>query len=113
MITEVTDTTFHDEVFHHDGPVVVTFGYPACGPCRQMGKVLDKLNSEDGVKVVKVDITEYPDIAVEYNINSVPTTLFFANGAPRISYKGVLPLSQVRKELAEAVADGKKQPHTH
>ena len=111
-ILKLNDDNFHAEVYHHDGPTVVTFGWSGCGPCRTQAKFLELLAGE-GVKVGKVDITESPDIATHFNINTVPTTVFIARGEPRIAYKGVLTLDGLRKELAEAVADGEKAPADH
>jgi len=73
MIVNVDHENFHDEVYHHDGPVVVTFGFSGCAPCRSLAVELEKLNKQDGVKVVKVDIGESGEIATHFNVNSVPT----------------------------------------
>jgi thioredoxin 1 len=112
MITKVSADTFHNDVYHHDGPVVVTFGYTGCGPCRSLQPSLEKL-AETGVKVVKVDIVDDPDIATHFGISSVPTTLFFARGEPRLSFNGVANVKKLQALLAEAVADGEKSPADH
>lgn len=113
MIVPVDDENFHDEVYHHDGPVVLTFGYTGCRPCVSLGVELNKLNTEDGVKVVKADISESPALANHFKINSVPTTLFFARGEPRIRWNGVTNVHKLRKLLAEAIEDGDKAPADH
>ena len=113
MIVNVNADNFHDEVYHHDGPVVVTFSFNGCGPCKALAKSLEELNAKDGVKVVKVDIEESPEIVQHFHVNSVPTTLFFARGEPRIQWTGVTKYHNLRKQVAEAVEDGDKAPADH
>jgi thioredoxin-like negative regulator of GroEL len=112
MITKVDHENFHDEVYHHDGPVVVTFGFNGCAPCRQLAGELNKL-ADTGVKVVKVDIEESGEIATHFKVSSVPTTLFFARGEPRISWTGVTNFHNLKKQVAEAVEDGRRAPADH
>jgi thioredoxin 1 len=112
MIVNVDHENFHEEVYHHDGPVVLTFGYSGCAPCRTLGVQLNLL-AQDGVKVVKADITESPELATHFKINSVPTTLFFARGEPRIQWNGVANVHKLRKLVAEAVEDGERSPADH
>jgi thioredoxin 1 len=113
MIVKVDHENFHDEVYHHAGPVVLTFGYTGCAPCRTLAVELEKLNHQDGVKVVKADIGDSPELATHFKINSVPTTLFFARGEPRIQWNGVANLHKLRKLLGEAIEDGEKAPADH
>jgi len=112
MIVPVDHENFHDEVYHYDGPVVLTFGYSGCAPCRTLAVELEKLN-KDGVKIVKADISDSPELANHFKINSVPTTLFFARGEPRIKWNGVANVHKLRKLLAEAVEDGDRSPADH
>lgn len=59
--------------------VVVDFFATWCGPCKMLGKVLEEVESDLDIDVVKVDIDEYPDLAREYKVMSVPTVLLFEN----------------------------------
>jgi len=110
----LTDNDFHEEVYHHDGPVAVLFSFPGCAPCRTQAKALNDLAKKDGVKVVKVDIGESPEIANLFKVSSLPTTLFFTRGAPRIRLTGVASYHSLRKTVKEAVEEGEDAPaHAH
>ena len=62
-------------------PVIVDFWAPWCGPCKQLGPVLEKVVTEAGgaVKLVKVDIDEYPEIAHQLWVQSIPAVLYILN----------------------------------
>jgi thioredoxin 1 len=81
-IVIITDTNFDKEVLQSASPIVVDFWAEWCGPCKQIAPVLDELATEyDGkVKVAKVNIDEFQDLAARFRINSIPTFLFFKNG---------------------------------
>ena len=81
MVT-LTEGNFSQEVLKSATPVVVDFWAEWCGPCKMIAPVLDELAGEyDGkVKIGKVNIDEYQQLAITYGINSIPTLLFFKNG---------------------------------
>jgi len=57
--------------------VVVDFSATWCGPCKMLGKVLEEVEGDIDIDIVKVDIDEYPNLAREYKVMSVPTVLLF------------------------------------
>lgn len=65
-----------------DKLVVVDFYATWCGPCKMIAPKLSELSSqyEDKAVVLKVDVDECEDIAVEYNVSSMPTFVFIKNG---------------------------------
>ena len=81
-IVTLTDTNFPEQVLKSGTPIVVDFWAEWCGPCKMLAPVLDELAGEyDGkVKIGKVNIDEYQQLAINYGINSIPTLLFFKNG---------------------------------
>ena len=80
-------------------PVIVDFWAPWCGPCKQLGPVLEKVVTEAGgaVKLVKVDIDENPEIAQQLRVQSIPAVFAFKNGQPVDGFAGALPESQIRE----------------
>ena len=70
---------FEKEVLSSDTPVIIDFYASWCGPCKMLAPVLEKIESRysDSLKVKKINIDEYPDIASKYEIMSVPTLMFF------------------------------------
>jgi thioredoxin 1 len=81
-IVTLTEGNFSQEVLKSATPVVVDFWAEWCGPCKMIAPVLEELAGEyDGkVKIAKVNIDEFQQIAIKYEINSIPTLLFFKNG---------------------------------
>lgn len=69
------------EVLQSDRPVLVDFYSPTCGPCRLQTPVLEELATErPDLKIVKLDVTENPELAVHHQIAAVPTLILLRNG---------------------------------
>ena len=70
------------ELLTQDKPVLVDFWAPWCGYCRRIGPAYDRVAEDyaNDVAVVKVNIDEEPALAQAYNIEVIPTLVFFKNG---------------------------------
>ena len=79
---EVNDTNFEIEVLKSNIPVVVDFWATWCGPCMAIAPIVHEVANEmEGkAKVVKLNVDEAQDIAIEYGVRSIPTLIFFKEG---------------------------------
>ena len=81
-IVQVTDETFETEVLKAEGPVLVDFWAPWCGPCRMVGPIVEELANDNAgkVKVCKCNTDETLKAAQKYLIRSIPTLMVFKSG---------------------------------
>jgi thioredoxin len=104
-IIEVTDASFQAEVLEADGPVLVDFWAPWCGPCRIVAPHLEELNEEqETLTVVKLNVDDNPATAAEYDVLSIPTLIVFRNGQLAKKIIGALPKKRLEQELEPALA---------
>lgn len=99
--TQVTDSTFKQEVLDSAVPVLVDFWAPWCGPCRMVAPIIDDISTEyEGrVKVVKVNTDENPTVASQYGIRSIPTLMIFKGGQKVDMVVGAVPKTTLAKTL--------------
>ena len=77
--------------------VLVDFYADWCGPCQMLAPNLETLAKNDGVKVVKVNVDEIPDLARQFRIMSIPTLMLFKNGKLDKKVLGYMPLESLRE----------------
>jgi thioredoxin 1 len=101
----VTDDTFEADVLNGPRPVIVEYWAPWCGPCRQVGPVLDAIAAErDGqVDMVKVNIDENPRTAQKYQVLMVPTLNLFSGGQLVKQVVGARSKSALLREFADFI----------
>lgn len=100
----VKTDNFDKEVLQADKPVLVDFFATWCGPCQMVGPLVEQLSEEmSGVKFVKVNIDEEPELAARYQVESIPTFLLVKNGKVLKREIGALPKQALKQMLEEAV----------
>jgi thioredoxin 1 len=98
-VHQVSDAGFDGDVLKSEQPVLVDFWAPWCGPCRSVGPILDDLaNQYQGkLKVAKVNVDESSEVAMKYQVTSIPTFILFKNGQVADRVLGALPRSEFVK----------------
>ncbi len=97
----ITSNEFKEEVLNSDKKVLVDFYADWCGPCQMMGPVLEEIAEEvkDTAKIVKVNVDDSADLAMEYEVMSIPTMLIFENGNIVKTFIGVTSRSEITEAL--------------
>ena len=102
-VLKLNDDSFEAEVLGSGTPVLVDFGAPWCGPCKQLDPIMDELASTYAgrLKIAKVDIQESTQIASKYGVMSVPTLLFMRGGEVEDQITGSAPSKAKLEERLE------------
>jgi thioredoxin 1 len=101
-VREVTDANFESDVLRAEGPVLVDFWAPWCGPCHAITPVLEQLEDRAGdrIEFTKLNIDENPVAASRYGVLAIPTVILFESGEPQETVLGARPPSHFEHALA-------------
>ncbi len=91
---------FQQEVINSEGTVFIDFYAEWCMPCKMMGPVIEELAKEHNeVKFVKINVDENEDLAMKYNVISIPTMIVMKNGEVSKTFVGVTSKNDIVKEF--------------
>ena len=95
MAKEISDNNFEKDVINSGKITLVDFWAPWCGPCKQLGPLIDQLSVDMGskIEVVKCNIDENPETPSKYGVRGIPTLMIFKDGKLLDSKVGSLPKS--------------------
>ena len=100
-IIDVNKDNFEKEVLKA-GTVLADFNASWCGPCRMLRPILEELASErDNGKIVSIDIDEEEELAIKYNVSSIPCLVLFKDGKEAARSIGLKPKEEIEKLLGE------------
>ena len=104
---EVNETNWDDQVLNSDLPVLVDFWAEWCGPCKMIAPSVHDMAVEfDGqLTVGKLDVDSSPNIAMKYNVRSIPALIFFKNGEPVDQIVGAVPKGVLKKRVEQVLAE--------
>lgn len=104
-MAKIVDTATFKELVAQDQLLVVDFYATWCGPCKKLSPILDEVGAEFEGKatIVKVDVDESEDLAIEFGIRTVPTVLFFKGGQVVDKFVGAVPKSEVVAKVQAAL----------
>ena len=94
---KTTDVSFHEDITSSNLPIIIDFWAEWCGPCKQIGPILEEISNErkDTLKVLKINIDENPKIPQKYGVRGIPTLMLFKDGNLIDTKVGSLPKSSL------------------
>ncbi len=105
-VKNVTTASFQADVLNNPKPVMVDFWAEWCGPCRMVSPILDEIATEyaDKIDIVKVNVDEEPQLAMQYGVTGIPMMAVFQGGTIAKQMVGARPKNAIVEDLAAFLA---------
>lgn len=92
-----------DDLIMSPIPVLVDFTATWCGPCNAMKPILEDVKKQlgDRVRIVKIDVDKFGELATKYRVQSVPTFILFKNGEKLWRQSGIIQAQQLKETIEQ------------
>src|SRR6201986_312013 len=112
VVVDITEQTFNSDVIHrsHTTPVIIYLWAKWCGPCKQLGPVLEKLATAAGGQwiLAKVDVDANPQLSAALQVQSIPMVVAVIGGQLVDGFLGAMPEGQVRQWIGQVLEAAEK-----
>lgn len=100
-VLKFEEGNFEEQVLKSEGKVLVDFYADWCGPCKMMTPIIEQIENavQENVKVGKVNVDSNQELAIKYNVMSIPTIMIFQNGRPIKTFIGVTDKQEILEIL--------------
>ena len=100
-MVKITESNFEEEVLQNQKQTLVDFYADWCGPCQMMAQVIEKIAKEapDNTQIGKVNVDENQELAIKYDVESIPTLILFENGEEKKRLLGVRDKQEILDEM--------------
>ena len=97
----ITDSNFDEEIKNSQIPILVDFWAEWCGPCKQIGPILEDIGEakKDKLKILKLNVDENPQTPQKFGVRGIPTLMLFKDGKLVDTKVGSLPKNMVESWL--------------
>ena len=104
-LINITDEEFEDSILKNSGVCLVDFWAEWCGPCKQIGPILEEISNEmsNEVNIAKHNIDEEPNTPTKFGVRGIPTMLLFKAGELKATKVGATTKSNIVSWIKENI----------